>query len=56
MARTRGALPVPSPRRTPRQRASSAQAPSDSPSQAAEAPWIPYSKSGAASSPSSPTL
>ncbi|KAL6313787.1 hypothetical protein AAG906_010206 [Vitis piasezkii] len=48
MSRTRGALPAPSPRCTTRQRASSAQVPSDSPSQATKAPQIPLSDGGAA--------
>ncbi|RVW30832.1 hypothetical protein CK203_106530 [Vitis vinifera] len=50
MAQTRGA---PSQRRTKRQRASSTQVPSDSPSQAAEAPRIPPSEGGEATGPSS---
>ena len=52
MAQTRGA---PSQRRTKRQRASSTQVPSDSPSQAAEAPRIPPSEGREAIGPSSPT-
>ena len=44
----------PSPRCTPRQRASSAQVPSDSPSQATEASRIPPFEDGVPSSPSSP--
>ena len=55
MALTRGALPTPSPSRTPRQRVSSAWVPHDSSSQATEASQIPPSKGGAGTSPSSPT-
>ena len=54
MARTRGASPAPSLRRTTRQRASSAQVPSDSPSQATEAPRIPPFEGGVAIGTSSP--
>ncbi|RVW60085.1 hypothetical protein CK203_086594 [Vitis vinifera] len=58
MVRTKGAPTAPSPRctprPTPRQRASSAQVPSDSLSQAAEAPRIPHSEDGAATGPFSP--
>ncbi|RVW60429.1 hypothetical protein CK203_112737 [Vitis vinifera] len=53
-ARTRRALPALSPRRTMRQKASSAQVPSDSPSQAAEAPRTPFSEGGEATRPSLP--
>ena len=54
MARTRGALSALSPNRTPRQRASSARVPRDSPSQAMEALQIPPFKDGVPTSPSSP--
>nr|CAN82477.1 hypothetical protein VITISV_043186 [Vitis vinifera] len=54
-AQTRGALPTPSMRRTTRQRASSPQVPSDSPSQVVEALRIPYSEGEEATGPSSPT-
>ena len=54
MAQTRGASPAPSPRCTMRQKPSSAQVPSDSPSLAAEAPRIPYSEGGEAIGPFSP--
>ncbi|KAL6332358.1 hypothetical protein AAG906_004927 [Vitis piasezkii] len=54
MARTHGALPAPSSRRTTRQRASSAKVPRNSPSQATEASRIPPSESGEATGLSSP--
>ena len=53
MVRTRRAPPAPSLRHTTRQRASLAQMPSDSPSQAMDAPLIPPSKGGEATRPSS---
>ncbi|RVW11948.1 hypothetical protein CK203_116076 [Vitis vinifera] len=54
MVRSRGAPPTPSPRCTTRQRASLAQVPSDSSSQAIEASRIPPSEGGKAIRPSSP--
>ncbi|RVW68671.1 hypothetical protein CK203_063410 [Vitis vinifera] len=53
MARTRGALPAPLLRHTTRQKASLAQVPSDSPSQAMDALLIPPSKGGETTRPSS---
>ena len=57
MTRTRGTLAAPSPSCTPRQRASSARVPHDSPPQEAttEAPYIPHSEGGEPTSPSSST-
>nr|CAN81901.1 hypothetical protein VITISV_005292 [Vitis vinifera] len=53
MVRTRRAPPAPSLRHTTRQRASLAQMPSDSPSQAMDAPLIPPSKGATTSCPES---